>query len=161
MYEFHYDYMKQRYGANFQLCYMDTDSLVHDIKANDFCKNITSDVEDRLSMSGYSCSLVIPLSIDVTKKVIGLMKDELGGRIMTKFVALRPKLYVYEILSGSGDKRCKGVKKCILRKLLDFDDYKQLFMGKNVFWKQFMFRNKLHEVHTVKVNKTTEITTSE
>ena len=64
------------------------------------------------------------------KKVIGLMKDELGGRIMTKFVALRSKLYEYEVRGGTGGKRCKGIKKCIVRKTLHFEDYKHcLFAG--------------------------------
>ena len=43
---------------------------------------------------------------------------------MTKFVALRPKLYAFKTLSGSGDKKCKGVKKCVVKKTLNFDDYK-------------------------------------
>ena len=73
-------------------------------------------------MSGYSCSR--PLPMGVNNNVIGLMKDELGRRIMTEFVALRSKLYTYKTLSGSGDKKDKGVKKCIVKKTLDFKEYK-------------------------------------
>ena len=92
MYEFHYNYMKPKYGTNLQLCYMDTDSLVYDIKTDDFYEDIAGDVKARFHTSSYSCSCIHPLPIGVNKKVIGLMKDKLGGRIMTEFVALRPKL---------------------------------------------------------------------
>ena len=53
------------------------------------------------------------------------MKDELGGKIMIEFVALRPKLYAYRKLDDKEDKRCKGIKKCVVKKTLDFDDYKR------------------------------------
>ena len=77
----------------------------------------------RFNTSSYSPKR--PLPIGVNKKVIGLMKDELGGRIMTEFMALRPKLSAFKMLSGGGDKKCKGVKKCVVKKTPDFDDYKQ------------------------------------
>ena len=92
MYEFHYDYMVPKYGENLTLCYMDTDSLVYHIKTMDFYTDIADDVPTRFDTSGY-CSR--PLPIGLNKKVIGLMKDELGGAIMTEFIALRPKLYSY------------------------------------------------------------------
>ena len=64
------------------------------------------------------------MPIGLNKKVIGLMKDELGGKIMIKFVALRPKSYAYIELDDKEDKKCKGIKKCVVEKTLDFDDYK-------------------------------------
>ena len=105
MYECHYNYMLPKYGENLQLCCMDSDSFVYEIKTDDLYKGITDDVEARFGTNGYSCSF--PLPIGVNKKVIGLMKDELGGRIMTKFVELRPKLYAHKTLSGSGDKNAR------------------------------------------------------
>ena len=84
------------------------------------------------------------------------MKDELGGEIMTEFVALRPKLYAYRKLAGAEDKKCKGIKKCVVKKTPDFDDYKKcLFnpVGESIYRPQLMFRNKKHEVHTVEINK--------
>ena len=50
------------------------------------------------------------------KKVIGLIKDELGGKIMTKFVGLRPKTYSYLINDSSEDKKAKDTKKCVIKK---------------------------------------------
>ena len=91
MYEFHYDHMKPKYdGENLKLCYMGTDSLVYEIKTEDFYTYIVDDVWARFDTSGYCSNQPLPISLN--KKVIGLMKDELGGAIMTEFVALRPKL---------------------------------------------------------------------
>ena len=57
------------------------------------------------------------------------MKDELGGAIMTEFVALRPKLYSYRKINGAEDKKCKGIKKCMVKKTLAFDDYKNCLLA--------------------------------
>ena len=114
MYEFHYDHMKPKYdGENLKLCYMDTDSLVYEIKTEDFYADIADDVPARFDTSGYIPDR--PLPIGLNKKFIGLMKDELGGAIMTGFVALRPKLYSYKKLYRSEDKNCKGIKKCVVK----------------------------------------------
>ena len=87
MYEFWYDYMKPKYGNRVKLCYMDTDSFVMNIKTNDFYKDIANDVEKRFDSSDYellhSLPIGIPLPIGKNKKVIGLMKDELRGKIIT------------------------------------------------------------------------------
>ena len=155
MYEFHYDYMVPKYGLEkFKLCYMDMDSLVYDIKTEDFYEDIANDVKARFDTSGYSKTDFRPLPIGVNRKVIGLMKDELGGKIMTEFVALRPKFYSYKILGGSEDKKCKGIKKCIVKKTLTFEDYKTcLFNDSTEYRSQLMFKSSRHEVHTIEVNK--------
>ena len=155
MYEFHYDYMVPKYDLEkLKLCYMDTDSLVYDTKTEDFYEDISNDVEARFDTSGYSKTDFRPLPIGLNKKVIGLMKDELGGKIMTEFVALRPKLYSYRKLNGSEDKKCKGIKKCVVKKTLTFEDYKTcLFNDSTEFRSQLMFRSAKHEVHTIEVNK--------
>ena len=70
---------------------MDTDSLVYHIKTEDFYTDIADDVQTRFNTSGYIPDR--PLPVGLNKKIIGLMKDELGGAIMTEFMALRPKLY--------------------------------------------------------------------
>ena len=82
------------------------------------------------------------------------MKDELAGKIMTEFVALRPKLYYYKKLDGSEDKKCKGIKKCVVKKTLTLEDYKGcLFNGSTEYRSQLMFTSAKHEVHTIEVNK--------
>ena len=93
MYEFWYDYVKTKYGDKVKLCYMNSVSLIMNIKTKDFYKDIAQDVEERFDNSNYDVDR--PLPKGKNKKVIGLMKDELGGGIITKFVALRPKTYSY------------------------------------------------------------------
>ena len=127
MYKFHYDYMKPKYdGENshlrgtphLKLCYMDTDSLVYEITTKDFYVDIKDDVPAGFDTSGYCDNWSLPISLN--KKVIRLMKDKLGEAIMTEFMALRPKLCSYEKLDGSEDKKCKLIKKCIVKKTLTF-----------------------------------------
>ena len=113
IYEFWYDYMKLKYNDNVRLCYMDTDSSIMNIKTNDFYKDISDDVDNRFHTSNYEVKR--PLPTGKNKKVIGLMKDELGGEIITKFIALRPKTYSYLTDNDKIDKKAKGTKKCITK----------------------------------------------
>ena len=92
------------------------------------------------------------MSTGLNKKVIGLMK----GKIMTEFIALRPKLYAFRKFSGVEDKRCKGIKKCMVTKMISFDDQKNCLLdvkSKIIYRWQLMFRNKKCKIYTIKVNK--------
>ena len=100
---------------------MATDSFIYSIETDDFYKDIADDVNDRFDTSGYNSSR--PSPVELNKKVISLIKDELGGEIMTEFVTLRPKMYAYKT-GGLESKKCKGIKKCIVRKTISFEDYK-------------------------------------
>ena len=114
MYEFWYDYMKPKYNDNVKLCYTDTDSFIINIKTNDFYEDIASDVENSFDTSNYEVKRLLPMGKN--KKVIGLMKDELGGKIITEFVTLRPKTYSFLIDNGKEDKKAKGTKKCVIKR---------------------------------------------
>ena len=85
MYDFWYDYIKVKYRDKVQLCYMDTDSFVIYIKTEDFYKDIANDVEKWFDTSNYDKNDKRPLPTGKNKKVIGMFKDELGGKIMTEF----------------------------------------------------------------------------
>ena len=111
MYEFWYDYVKIKYQDKARLCYMDTDSFVLNTKTKDFYKDIAENVKERFDSSNYTFDR--PLPKGVNKKVIGLMKDELGGDIITEFVALRPKAYSYITNDFIEMKKAKGTKKCL------------------------------------------------
>ena len=144
--------MKRKYSDDsLTLCYMDTDSLIYDIETDDFYKDIAEDVVNRFDTSGYNSDR--PLPVGLNKKVIGLMKDELGGGIMTEFVTLRPKIYAYK--TGSVEsKKCKGIKKCVVKKTISFKDYKNCLLGEDHSYRsQLMFRSSKHEVRTLEVNK--------
>ena len=128
MYEFYYDYMKRKYrDEDLTLCYMDTDSLIYSICTENFYKDIADDVEARFDTSGYVPDRRLPVGLN--KKVTGLMKDELGGEIIREFVSLQSKMYSYKV-GNSEPKKCKGIKKCVVKKTISFDDYKKcLFSG--------------------------------
>ena len=155
MYEFHYDYMRPNYGNKVKLCYMDTDSFVYEIETEDFYRDIENNVEKRFDTSGYSKDDNRPLPIGENKKVIGLMKDELGGKVMTEFVALRAKMYAYrKIDKGVEEKRCKGTKKCVVSEELTFEDYNTCLLdGETIYREQVFFENKKDEVYTVNKHK--------
>ena len=120
MYEFWYDYVKKKYGDMVKLCHMDTDSLIMNIKTKDFYKVIVQHVEERSDTSNYDVDR--PLPKGKNKKVIGLMKDELGGGIITEFVSLRPKTYSYMTDEFIEMKKAEGNKKCVIKKMLKFED---------------------------------------
>ena len=133
MYEFWYDYMKPKYGNNVKLCYMDTDSFIMDIKTDYFYEDFANDVENRFDTLNYEVNR--PLPVGKNKKVIGLMKDELGGKIITEFVTLRPKTYSYLTDDGKEDKKAKGTNKCVIKKMIRFNDYKKCLLNDEVILK--------------------------
>ena len=152
MYEFWYDCIKPKYDNKVKLCYMDTDSFIMNIKTNDFYEDIANDVENRFDTSNYEVNR--PLPTGKNKKVIGLMKDELGGKIITEFVTLRPKTYSFLTDDGEEDKKAKGTKKCIIKKMIKFNDYKKCLLNDEVILKsQQRFTSKKHDVYTENINK--------
>ena len=151
MYEFWYDYMKPKYNDNVKLCYMDTDSFIMNIKTNGFYKDIVNDVENRFDTSNYEINR--PLRTGKNKKIIGLMKDELGGKIITKIVTLRRKTYLFLTDDGKEDEKAKGTKKCVIKKMIKFNDYKKCLLNDEVILKsQQRFISKKHDVYTENIN---------
>ena len=125
--------MKPKYNDNVKLCYMDTDSFIMNIKANDFYKDISNDVENRFDTSYYEVNRSSPTGKN--KKIIGLMKDELGGKIITEFVTLRPKTYSFLTDDGKENKKAKGTKKSVIKKKIKFNDYKKCLFSDEVILK--------------------------
>ena len=131
---------------------MDTDSLIINIKTEDVYKDIADDVEKRFDTSNYEVNR--PLPTGKNKKVIGLMKDELGGKIMTEFFALRAKTYSYLVDDGNTGKKAKGTKKCVIKRQLEFNDYKNCLLNNEVILKsQQRFKSEAHNVYTEEINK--------
>ena len=152
MYEFWYDFIKSKYESSAKLCYIDTDSFVINIKTKDFYKDIARDVKERFDTSNHIYNRSLP--IGVNKKVVGLMKDELGGGKITEFVALRPKAYSYKTNNNIELKKSKGTKKCIINKMLNFNDYKNcLFDNEKFLRSQQRFKSDNHSVYTENINK--------
>ena len=144
--------MKPRYGHNVKLCYMDTDNFIMHIKTENFYKDIADDVEKKYGTSNYTVER--PLPMGKNKKVIGMIKDELGGKLMKKFIGLRPKCYSYLTDDGNVDKKAKGTKKCVMEKEIMFNNYIEcLKKKKKIFKKQQRFKSGAHNVHTEEINK--------
>ena len=115
MYEFWYDYIKLKYGGKQKICYMDADSSIVYINTDDIYKDIPEDVETKFETSKYELDRLLPKGKN--KKVIGLMKDELDRKIMTKCVGLRTKTYRYLTDDSSEDKKANSTKKCVIKSL--------------------------------------------
>ena len=107
MHEFWYDYIKPKYWDRAKLFHMDTDSFIIHIKTEDFYKDIANDAGKGFDTSNYNENDKRPLPIGKNKKVIGLFKDELGGKIMIEFVRLRAKTYVHLMDDDSEHKKLK------------------------------------------------------
>ena len=121
MYDYWYNEMKPKYEDRMCLCYMDTDSFIMHIKAEDFYKYIANDVEKKYNTSNYTVER--PLPMGKNKKKIGMVKDELGRKIIKEFIGLRPKCYSYLTDDGKIDKKAKGTKKCVIKKEILFNNY--------------------------------------
>ena len=152
MYEFWYDYIKPKYGEKARLCYMDTDSFVINIKTEDFYKDIVGDVERWFDASNYDKKDKRPLPIGKNKKVIGMFKDELGGKIMTEFCALRAKAYAYKLDDDTEMKKAKGTKKCTVKREITFKNYADTLFNDRKKSQQ-TFRSYHHIVFTEEFNK--------
>ena len=123
MFDFNYNYIKEKYGNKAELMFTDTDSLMFQIYTDDFYLDICPDVRDKFDTSDYPPNHKSGILTGVNKKVIGMFKDEVAGKQITCFVGLRPKLYSFRIEGDKEVRKCKGIKKNVVKKKLDFDDY--------------------------------------
>lgn len=151
MYDFHYSTIKPFYGNRVELCYTDTDSLVYNIQTNDVYKDFKLNFLKHFDTSNYDCNNEFNLPI-INKKVPGLFKDEMGGKIIKEFVGLRSKLYCIKTLNKT-IKKAKGTKKCVMKNL-NMLDYKNVLYNCDVIRKKnLLFRSIKHEIFTQDVNK--------
>ena len=156
MYEFWYDYLKPKYGEKAKLCYMDTDSFIIHIETEDFYKDIAKDVKKWLDTFGNDKNDERPLPIGINKKVIGMFKDELNGKIMKKLCGPRAKTYSFKIDDDTEKKKAKGTKKCVIKRRIKFEDYTDsLFGNKTIPRSQLRFKSDHHTAYTEEVNKIT------
>ena len=151
MYEFWYDYLKPKHNDKVKLCYMDT---VLNIFTGDVFENINNDVKRWFGTSNYDKNDKRPFHIGPNKKVFGMIKDELRGKIMKEFCVLRAKTYTYLMEDDSEMKKAKGVKRCVIKRRLMFENYKDsLFNNKTIMRSQLRFKSDHHNVYTEEVNK--------
>ena len=151
MYKFWYDYIKPKCGDKAKLCYMDTDNFIIHIKTEDFYEDIADDIGKWFDTSNYDKNDKKPLPVGKNKKVIGLVKDELGGTIMTKFCVLRGKTWAYLMDDGSEHKKDRGTKKCVIKRTTMFENYIDcLFNNKIILKSQQVFRSNHYDLYMQK-----------
>ena len=158
MYDFHYNYIKKKYGEKAKLLLTDTDSLTYEIETEDFYKDISEDVEAKFDTSNFSKNHPSGIPVGLNNNlVIGKFKDECGDKIMQEFVGLRAKLYSYKMYEGDEAMKCKGVKQFVVHDEITFIDYKDCLFGGLADGKQMrtmnVIRSHRYEVYTEQVNK--------
>ncbi|XP_031789254.1 uncharacterized protein LOC116418324 [Nasonia vitripennis] len=152
VYDFHYEYMRDRVGDRCKLLYTDTDSLVYELTDINMYEVMRQDI-DHFDTSDYpeTNQFGIPRA---NKKVVGLMKDECCGRVMTEFVGLRSKMYSVKIEGQDVIKKAKGVKAAVVRTTITFDDYVEcLRQNTRQTRQQCNIRSRLHVVRSEKESK--------
>ncbi|XP_022777882.1 uncharacterized protein LOC111319352 [Stylophora pistillata] len=155
MYDFHYNYIKTKYGDRVKLLMTDTDSLCYEVQTDDFYQDVKDDVNRLFDTSNFPKDHPSGLPTGVNKKVIGMFKDEAGGKIIEEFVGLRAKLYCYKMFDdGKEEKKCKGVKKKVVENTIKMENYKAcLFYGEKQHRKMITLRSRKHDIFTEEINK--------
>ena len=153
MYDFHYNYIQEKF-LKAKLLFTDTDSLMYHIRTDDFYNDIAHDIEDKFDTSDYPPDHKSGILTGVNKKVIGMFKDEVAGKQITHFVGLRPKLNSFKIENCDGVKKCKGIKKNVVKKGINFEDYvKCLFSGEKQMMNMKIIRSENHDIYSKEINK--------
>ena len=153
MYDWYYNKLK-KYSENCTLLYTHTDSLLVDIKTKDAYKDM-SEIKDDYDFSDYPKDH--PLCDETNKKVIGKMKDECAGTPIAEYIGLRPKLHSVLWADEQLIKKAKGVKKYVIKKQINFENYKDALFNKQKYTHKMnnMLRSVHHNIYGLTVNKTT------
>ena len=151
MYDFHYNYIKQKYGSKAKLLFTDTDSLTYEIETSDAYQDFWND-KDKFDNSDYPQDS--QYFNTTNKKVIGKFKDEAAGIPITEFVGLRSKMYSYMKDNDKGGKTAKGIKKNIIKKNITHENYKNvLFNNEQMHHTMKTIRSNLHQLGSYELNK--------
>ena len=154
MFDFHYNYIRKKYSDKAELMFTDTDSLLYHIHTDDFYKDISKDIKNKFDTSDYPPNHESGILTGVNKKVIGMFKDEVAGKQITHFVGLRPKLYSFKVEGEKANNKCKGVKKNVVKKNINFEDYVHcLFSGEKQMRSIKIIRSENHDIYSKEVNK--------
>ena len=152
MFDFHYNFIRKKYGNKAKLLFTDTDSLMYVIQTDDFYQDIKKDIKRKFDTSDYPENH--PSGIKTGKKVIGKFKDEVGGKQITHFIGLRAKLYTFKVEEEGEVRKAKGLKKNVIKKSLSFEDYKKcLFSEEKIMREMNIIRSENHDIYSMTVNK--------
>ena len=151
MYDFHYNYIKSKYGDKARLLFTDTDSLTYEIEADDVYQDFWKD-KHLFDNSDYPKDS--PFHNNANKKVIGKFKDEAAGMPIVEFVGLRSKMYSYIKDNEQSSRTAKGIKKNVIKKQLGHDKYKDvLFNKKQMCHTMRLIKSEKHQIGSYVVDK--------
>ena len=151
MYDFHYNYIKNKYGDKAKLLFTDTDSLTYQIEAEDVYQDFWND-KDKFDNSDYPESS--PYYYNANKKVIGKFKDEAAGMPIREFIGLRSKMYSYGKDNRKEERTAKGIKKNVIKNDISHENYRQtLFSEEQIHHKMKTIRSKNHQLGSYEINK--------
>ena len=116
--------------------------------------DVSKDIKSHFDTSDYPKTHPSGILTGVNKKVIGMFKDEVAGRQITHFVGLRPKLYSFKVEDNKEVRKCKGIKKNVVKREITFEDYTQcLFSGEKQMRSINIIRSENHNIYSKEVNK--------
>ena len=153
MYDFYYNHLEPKYGSNCQLLYTDTDSPLLEIKTEYVYKDMGENL-DYYDTSDFPKDH--PLHSQKNKKVLGKMKDECAGALISEAACLRSKMYSILLENEKNIKQEKGTTKSVTKQQITHENYKQALFDKTVFKHGInMLRSKDHQIYGLHLNKTT------
>ena len=151
MYDFHYKYIKKKYGDKAKLLFTDTDSLTYEIQAEDVYQDFWND-RHLFDNSDYPESS--PYFDKTNKKIIGKFKDEAAGVPITEFIGLKSKMYSYVKENQTGGKTAKGIKKSVIKNDVKHEDYKRVLLNEEqIYHKMKPIRSQRHQLGSYEINK--------
>jgi hypothetical protein len=152
MYRLHYNVFKNHYENNIKLIYCDTDSLLYEIKTEDYYSDLKNKFNHIMDFSNYDTQH--KLYNDEYKKMIGYLKDEYGGQIVTEFVGLKAKLYSIMYGDNKNKTTAKGLQKAVLKKYINHENYKNVLTTNNCLsTTMHRIQSKDQVLETVKLSK--------
>ena len=146
---------RRRSGKDYNQSLQKSRTVPPDIVPSLVCLfNISYDIKTKFDTSDYPPNHPSGILTVVNKKVIGMFKDEEAGKQITYFVGLRPKLYCFKVEEIKEVRNCKGIKKNVVKKGIDFEDYVQcLFSGEKQMRSMKIIKSENHDIYSKEVNK--------
>ena len=152
LYEFHYNFAKKQTNSEYKLLYVDTDSLLYEIKGENVYETMKKNIH-RFDTSDYPENNCYEIP-RVNKKKTGIMKDECSGRVLTKMIGLRSKSYTLTFENEDFVTKSKGVKSSVLKNTINSDHYEDCLLNSTLIYRdQCNIVSKLHKLYTTKTNK--------
>ena len=151
MYELHYNFFKNIYHEKCSLIYTDTDSLIYEIYTKDLYNDMKN-FENILDLSNYSEKHEI--FSNRNNKKLGYLKDESGGKIITQFIGLKPKLYSIQYYENQSISKCKGLQYAVLKKYIEHKFYENVLKNDNIMCSNTRrIQSQLFNIKTIEMSK--------